>query len=896
MSQEELLKNVQNMLNEEKFTRATLSNYSIDRFKELDIVINEAKEAHALGELKTLCDEHLSHTKNSIISVYFSGIAALSQQIIDDAVLVNLVSIFVDNRKWNIVKYLCYRILDYGESKFALRTLGDCYKNDGEEGKIYEVWKRLVKIDSEEADITKLLAERAEKEGDMDEAVEYFRKALHRYINKQLFTNVREIWAKLIGYHPEDIDFFLSVQSKVAKNISSEKAAVLMSDVYEAYKKRDEIDVSINILKLILSYDEHDNNARKEITECFRKRYASHSQVEEYIKVSNLTQSYRNVHEAISNFEKHIAFDKSNFVYHRTWGVGRISKVEGDEIIIDFAKHRDHKMGLKMAVNALQTLDKNHIWVLRATMSREKLHDKIKNDVEWAIKTVIKSFDNSCEFKKIKSELVPAILTAGEWTSWNNKAREVLKTDSSLGVSPDNINVWTVRDHSITPEEKLYTQFKAEKKFFKRVDIIREFAALESVDADSESLKEMANFFNTNLKNFNNADEVTITSYLLIKEISVIFPAIGAGLQLNFLNIFEHINNVSETYMAIKDSISQKTFLTQIKLFVPDWQVVYLKLFPVALDDTIIETLKTEGYEEKVVSMIRNCFDDYRTNRDCVIWFYKNYKEDPLFVRANISNEKIIITLINILDVTYREIDNQLASTENKKVNKQVWTILFKENLLNDYLSDADRETIIRIWTLLDDVKDLDPADKLKLKNRIIEKFPDFKFFGSAQKETVNRTLIVTVAKYEEKQRQLAKIMDEEVPANSKEIAFALSLGDLRENAEYKAAKEKQEILNSTVAKLKNEIERSQLFDPSTVNTTRVSFGTIVVLTNTVKGIDETYTLLGPWESDPQNKIISYMSPFGNSILNKRVGEQFDFEINDEKINYLVKEIKAAQL
>jgi transcription elongation factor GreA len=139
--------------------------------------------------------------------------------------------------------------------------------------------------------------------------------------------------------------------------------------------------------------------------------------------------------------------------------------------------------------------------------------------------------------------------------------------------------------------------------------------------------------------------------------------------------------------------------------------------------------------------------------------------------------------------------------------------------------------------------------------------------------------------------------MTEDIPANSKEIAFALSLGDLRENAEYKAAKEKQEILNSTVAKLKNEIERAQLFDPASVNASRVSFGTVVTLSNESKGgADEVYTILGPWESDPDNRVISYLSPFGSSLMNRHKDEKFDFTINGEKITYTVKAIVAAKL
>jgi transcription elongation factor GreA len=154
----------------------------------------------------------------------------------------------------------------------------------------------------------------------------------------------------------------------------------------------------------------------------------------------------------------------------------------------------------------------------------------------------------------------------------------------------------------------------------------------------------------------------------------------------------------------------------------------------------------------------------------------------------------------------------------------------------------------------------------------------------------------VTAAAYTKKVAELTNIMEVQVPQNSKEIAFALSLGDLRENAEYKAAKEKQDLLNSQVAKLKNDIERASIFDPPTVDTGHVSFGTKVTLYNETQSREEVYTILGPWESDPDNKIISYLSPFGEIIINKRVGEKIDFEFGGDKNTFEVKDIIAAEI
>jgi len=896
-----LLKNLHETLNEEKWTRASLSNYSTGQFKELDVILKNARDEKAIDEVKKNCDEHLTHTRNSIIALYLSGMVALSRQIIDDSAMINLVSIFLDNHKWSIVKYLCERILDNGESKFALRTLADCYKNDNEEELVYGIWERLVKVDFEEADIAKSLAEYNEKKGNKEGSIDYYKKALHRYINKSLFASVRDIWEKLIILNPEDIDFFLHIQKKIAKSISEDKAVTLLNELYAVYKDID-IDIAINILKIVLEYDEKDVHARREIIECFRKKYSDHSQLEEYIRVSNLSQNYRDVHKAISDFEKHIAFDKGNFVYHRTWGVGKIASIQGDEIHIDFSKKRGHSMSLKMAVDALQTLSKNHIWVLKATKKKEDLREKIKDKDEniiWTLKVIIKSFGNSCDMKKIKSELSPALLSAGEWTTWSGKAREILKSNPDFGVSLDNNDAYTVRDRSVSVTEKLYNEFTAQKNFFDRAGAIRDYVNNKKADSDSDYFVEMFSYFTAFLRPTGSGQNIEhiVASYLLVNELSENknYAHLKSSITTGFKEIFSDIKDIPALFKCLKDSKFKEEFLNNVRLYISDWPNVYVKLFPYALMQSIIIHLEKEGHIKNLTVMCNDCFDHFRENREAVVWLYKNSKGTGWFKAANISVEKQLITLIHIMDITYRDIKNHKDTVENRKINNQVFNILFKDNALVIFIDSADEDTIIRIFTFINNVEDLDPQVKLNLRSRIVDKLPDFKFFGEVEKK-VSRRLIVTRAMFDEKKRQLDHIMDEEVPANSKEIEYALSQGDLRENAEYKAAKEKQEQLNSQVAKLKEDIERAQLFDPNSVSTLKVSFGTKVTMLNEKYGQQEEYVILGPWESDPDNNIISYLSPFGNAILNKTQGERFEFIKNEEKISYLVEKITAAEI
>ena len=175
------------------------------------------------------------------------------------------------------------------------------------------------------------------------------------------------------------------------------------------------------------------------------------------------------MHEAIADFEKHIGFDTGNYVFHRTWGIGRISASKDDTFTIDFSNKTSHKMSLKMAVSALEVLSAEHIWVLKRTLPKEELAKKVKDDPSWALKTIIKSFGNLADMKKIKAELVPDVLTAGEWARWNTEARSILKKDSAFGNLPDKIDQFMVRDKPISFEEKTYNKFKAEKGFFERV-------------------------------------------------------------------------------------------------------------------------------------------------------------------------------------------------------------------------------------------------------------------------------------------------------------------------------------------------------------------------------------------------------------------------------------------
>lgn len=893
---ENLVTSVQSMLKEELWTREAINNYTQSKINELSSIIDQARSNNCVDEVLAVCEEHLSHTKESIIALYLAGILSIQKDRIDNSYLITLVDIFQKNHKEAIVVKLCEDILSDDENnKFALRTLAECYVAEGKP-EVWGLYEKIVKIDFKEAELAKVLADHYSSLNDMETAINYYKKSILRYINIENYNASKELWSKLVTLIPEEIDFFQLLRRKIAKRFSAYKTTTLMQELYDWYKQNEKWDTAISILKQNLEVEPKDSWARKELVDCYTGKYKGHSHLDEYIKSSNLNQNYRNVFEAINDFEKHIAFDKNNYVFHRNWGVGQIKKLEKDTLTIYFGeKEGAHNISLKMAVSALQPLARNHIWVLKR-VAPAKLVTKVKTDKVWALETIIKSFDNNCDFKKIKAELVPEILTPGEWTSWNSAAKKILDTNAKFGVNPNDINMYTVRDHEISTEEKLSNEFKAQKQFFARVDILMKFFENDETNKSSELFTEMLEYFTGYLKNISKVTEQVLASYLVIKHLGAIDSQFDYQCSFTFAELYNKIENPRQIYELLKDTKNtslRKDFIKSIRML-PDWNVQYIRLFPTILDGDLLKTLVKNGFTEDVQKLVRTSFEQFKDYRETVLFFFKECQTEDWYKEAGVSYERQIITLINLIELTFREINNHVNSTENKKINKNATLLLFKDNAIFEYMFSKDKDTVKKLYTLIDDIQDIDPSYKSTTRNKILEKYPDFKFRVSNEKSAQPTGMLVTAKKLEEKKAEAEKIEKEELPANAKDLSDARAKGDLKENAEYHAAKERQHYLSLSLDKLKEELARATVFDPSTSTTAIVSFGTKVVLLNNDTNKEETFTILGPWESNPDENIISYMSPFGNAIMDKKVDEKASFTINEHKYNYTIKSIEKA--
>jgi len=227
-----------------------------------------------------------------------------------------------------------------------------------------------------------------------------------------------------------------------------------------------------------------------------------------------------------------------------------------------------------------------------------------------------------------------------------------------------------------------------------------------------------------------------------------------------------------------------------------------------------------------------------------------------------------------------------------------------RSNRLREYILD-DQELLPELTAVaeLDVIKDLtralqlspvfDDMDKRSLLARIVKSHPAVQSLISGSETKQDTTLVVSWDSLERRREEYAELVHKKMPANREEIVIARSYGDMRENTEYKAAKEMQKQLVRTKDEMENQLVRARGTDFSNARTDIVSIGTIVKTTNIATGNHETFTVLGAWDSDPDKGVVSYLSPMAQALLNRKVGDEVEFEIHGAKHKHRIESIEA---
>ncbi len=147
---------------------------------------------------------------------------------------------------------------------------------------------------------------------------------------------------------------------------------------------------------------------------------------------------------------------------------------------------------------------------------------------------------------------------------------------------------------------------------------------------------------------------------------------------------------------------------------------------------------------------------------------------------------------------------------------------------------------------------------------------------------------------YDKLKKELEELKSVKRPEIAQKISDARDFGDLRENAEYHAAKEAMALLENRIAQLEETLRRAKIINKKDLSDDQVSIYTTVLLKDLVRNQEVQYTLVSPEESDFKQKKISTTSPVGKALLGKKVGDVVEIQVPAGTLRYEVLEIKLS--
>ena len=325
----------------------------------------------------------------------------------------------------------------------------------------------------------------------------------------------------------------------------------------------------------------------------------------------------------------------------------------------------------------------------------------------------------------------------------------------------------------------------------------------------------------------------------------------------------------------------QKRTLQHVQKLRKDAQEIYLDLlFTVEqnlLRDFLLAELNTEENKDALKKKLSNLLIHPLSFAEVFIWYFQKIidKESALPFADSEGRKRFFEGLLILLDhlgqkAQYRDLSKKILSILTSDRYKIVRDIFQESNLeeIKEYLLLATKcntlsDHDIKILHSLAEVVHPSLARLRKDKDRT---------------QGGDENIIWTTQEgYHKTQLRIQQIATVETVQNAKEIEAARALGDLRENAEFKAALERRDRLQSELKLLSDQIARARIITPQDVLSDEVSVGSVVHCRDS-KGEHLRFILLGPWDADPEKHILSFQSKLAQAMKGRTIGEKFEFQ------------------
>jgi transcription elongation GreA/GreB family factor len=582
-----------------------------------------------------------------------------------------------------------------------------------------------------------------------------------------------------------------------------------------------------------------------------------------------------------------VLLTQSGYCLHRSWGFGRIKTVDTvfARFTIDFQNKAGHAMDLGFAAESLKPIDSNHIFA-RKVADLEGLRQMAALHHLDLIRLVVLSFAGRATVDQIQQVLVPDVIR-DDWKKWWEAAKRELKKDGHFTVPTKKSEPILYQAREVSLPSRLLTDFRAAKGLKAKTQAAGE--ALKNLP-DVEDKAGLANDFITAL----NADIVThqrtqpgvaLEAIFVRDEIrqAAATPPVEGEITANQVWSQDlRLGNVLEAIPAVKHRRALQSYKEANPALWHEALLATMNTVGAKLAGEIASILIHEGKLDPVKDTLAKLIGHHTASSELLLWLAKE-RSDSF---ADILGPEVFRAMLSAME---RDQFNE------KKSNRLRDFILDDQELLVELIGAADFEVIKDLTRTLQLSPCFDDMDKRSLLARIVKSYPAVQSLISGEATKQDGSLIVSWESLERRKNEYTELVQKKIPANSKEIAIARSYGDLRENHEYKAAKEMQKILMRRKSELEAQLVRARGTDFSTARNDAVGLGTRVQVTDLVSSQADTFSILGAWDSDPDHGILSYLTPLAQALMNKRPGEEVEFEMDGAKKRYRIDSIEVCQ-
>jgi transcription elongation GreA/GreB family factor len=579
------------------------------------------------------------------------------------------------------------------------------------------------------------------------------------------------------------------------------------------------------------------------------------------------------------------------FCLHKSWGFGRVTEwnLLLNHVLIDFPGKKAHPMQLSYAAENLTVIPPAHFLAKKAT-DLPGIRELVKKDPVALMRNILESLGGSATVAQISQMMLGDIFTEPEWKRWWDSTKKLLNKEGYFSIPTKKSEPIQLRGEKVSRADELikfFNQTRQPKEQVAALEQIIKFhhefdkpetqlqpivTAIENVAARNQRLNAPLAF------------ELVIARDDLLAR-SPTLKTTNLSLSLTRLIVDEQARLVA--ILPKLPAAKERRVLQALPAALgPAWTTRALQLMLSNHARAVMQLPRVfaeEGKQDELRAFLERGIRDHSVTSEILVWLCKE--------RAGEWRSLIMPDLLGaILSALERDQHN-----ENSRGSKLRDLLLDDRELIPDMFEGAElgvaRDAMRRL--MLTPV--FDELTKRSLLARILKLYPELEsVITGEQKEEKREGLVVSWSSLEKRKAEYEELVNKKIPENSKEIGVARSYGDLRENFEFKAAKEMQAVLMRRKSELEMALHNARGTAFESPDTTQVSIGTIVGLRDSDSGKEETYTVLGAWDGDPDRGIISYQTAIGQALLGHKLGEVVTLSDHDETRRFAIISIDPA--